>query len=407
MAINSTQIAKLAGVSRSTVSKVLHNYKGIPEETKQKVLQVVKEYDYRPNTMSQALRGICPKVIGVYFYEELTYSYLLKQELLFSHYNMALLNSIAIEAKKFGYTVVYELLYSTESDQAIASKINEAFDARKISCAAFVGLTDKAHFVAQIAKPERHIILLDKEEDTTSGVRCLFSNDFRSAELACEHLWKNGFTRLMHISGEQIKRSGVDRKEGYLSFMRKLKAHGQDTCEPCVILGSFSVENGYAAGERFIKEKLYETYNGVLCGCDMVAIGFLKYMRENAPQLVDHLGIIGFDNELVDQYFTPSLSTMAPNYRSFAHMIFDLEQNYEEFKGGMSLKLDHELIERDSSRPLARRNYKWIPTTAPVSMMANPLNTATSATTATTAKAAAATTATTAAATTALVDSGA
>ena len=52
--MNSTQIAKLAGVSRSTVSKVLHNYKGIPEETRQKVLKVIKEYDYKPNTMSQA-----------------------------------------------------------------------------------------------------------------------------------------------------------------------------------------------------------------------------------------------------------------------------------------------------------------------------------------------------------------
>lgn len=359
MAINSTQIAKLAGVSRSTVSKVLHNYKGIPERTKQKVLQVVKEYDYHPNTMSQALRGICLKVIGVYFYEELAYSYIPKQELLFSHYNMALLNSIAIEAKKFGYSVIYELLYSTEGDQAIANKINEAFDSRKISCAAFIGLTNKTHFVSQIAKIERHIILLDKEEDTTSGVRCLFSNDFRSAELACEHLWKNGFTRIMHIGGEQIKRSGIDRKEGYLSFMRKLKEQGHDSCESCVILGSFSLENGCTAGERFIKEKLYEIYNGVLCGCDMIAIGFLKYLRENAPHLVDHIGIIGFDNELVDQYSTPSVSTMAPNYRSFAHMIFDLEQNYEELKGGMSLKIDHELIERDSSRPLDKRHYRW------------------------------------------------
>ena len=87
----------------------------------------------------------------------------------------------------------------------------------------------------------------------------------------------------------------------------------------------------------------------------MIAIGFFKRLQEMRPDLIDQLGIIGFDNELVDQYFTPSISTMSPNYRSFAHMIFDLEQNYEEFKCGMTLRLDHVLVERDSSKPLEQR----------------------------------------------------
>ena len=92
----------------------------------------------------------------------------------------------------------------------------------------------------------------------------------------------------------------------------------------------------------------------------MIAIGFFKRLQEMRPDLIDQLGIIGFDNELVDLYVTPSISTMSPNYRSFAHMIFDLEQNYEEFKCGMTLRLDHDLVERDSSKPLEQRTTSLV-----------------------------------------------
>lgn len=360
LGMNSTQIAKLAGVSRSTVSKVLHNYKGIPEETRQKVLKVIKEYDYKPNTMSQALRGISPKVIALYFYERMNDPDAYRHDLGLINYNLSMLNAITMEAKKVGYSVVYELIFSYEGEKKIINMINEAFDSRKISSAVFVGLDSDANFIAEVARPDRHIIVLDKEEDTTTGVRCLFSSDFRSAERACEHLYGNGFTRIMHISGETTKLSGFDRRRGYMSFMHKLKAEQQLECEPLILGNKFGFEMGYAVGLQFIEERLYERYNGILCGCDMIAIGFFKRLQEMRPDLIDQLGIIGFDNELVDQYVTPSLSTMSPNYRSFAHMIFDLEQNYEEFKGGMTLKLDHVLIERDSSKPSEQRTTSRI-----------------------------------------------
>ena len=359
--MNSTQIAKLAGVSRSTVSKVLHNYKGIPEETRQKVLKVIKEYDYKPNTMSsQALRGISPKVIAIYFYERTNDPEAHRQDLGLITYNLSMLNAITMEARKVGYSVVYELIFSYDGEKKIVNMINEAFDSHKISSAVFVGLDSDAHFIAEVARPDRHIIVLDKEEDTTTGVRCLFSSDFRSAERACAHLYGNGFTRIMHIAGETTKLSGSDRRRGYMSFMHKLKAEQQLECEPLILGNRFGFETGYAVGLQFIEERLYERYNGILCGCDMIAIGFFKRLQEMRPDLIDQLGIIGFDNELVDLYVTPSISTMSPNYRSFAHMIFDLEQNYEEFKCGMTLRLDHDLVERDSSKPLEQRTTSLV-----------------------------------------------
>lgn len=352
--MNSTQIAKLAGVSRSTVSKVLHDYPDIPEETKQRVLDIIKKYNYKPNVASQALRGISPKVIGVYFSTSFD---LPSYARINSHYDSSLLTAIVLEAKRCGYTVMYDVILPEENEDEVVNSINDAFDSHRISCAVFIGLNDGSNFIPRIATNKRHIIVLDKTVDTSLGVRCLYSNDYNSAIRACEHLYDNGFTRLMHLGGDIEKLSGKLRRDGYFAACEKLKKeHGIDF-EPYVFEGRFSIESGYQAGRIFIENKLYERYDGIMCGCDMMGVGFIKCLREHAPELIEKIGLIGFDNETVDIYITPALSTMAPDYRNFARFIFDLEQNFELFKGGVSVKIEQDLIERDSSRPSHKRKY--------------------------------------------------
>ena len=64
--MKSNDIAKIAGVSRSTVSRVINNYPNVPEETRQKVLKVIEEYDYVPNASARMLAGAKNKVIGLF-----------------------------------------------------------------------------------------------------------------------------------------------------------------------------------------------------------------------------------------------------------------------------------------------------------------------------------------------------
>lgn len=356
--MNSTDIAKLAGVSRSTVSKVLHNYPDIPEETKRRVLEVIRKHNYKPNVASQALRGISPRVIGVYFLTRLNDGLF---ERINSHYDNSMLTCITVEAKKRGYTILYDVLVPSETEDDIVGSINDAFDSHRISAAVFIGLDDRATFIPRIASHDRHIIVLDKNVDTTKGVRCLYSNDFNSSIRACEHLYANGFTRILHLSGDLGKLSGQMRRDGYYKFCNRLRADNRPHFEPMILEGKFSIEHGYNSGRIFIENRLYERYDGIMCGCDMIGVGFMKYLREQSPELLDKVGVIGFDNETVDLFMTPALSTMAPDYRNFARLIFDLEQNFEQFKGGISVKIEQDLIERDSSRPFNRRLNRDIP----------------------------------------------
>lgn len=354
--MNSEQIAKLAGVSRSTVSKVLHDYRDVSPKTRQHVLAVMQENGYKPNVMSQALKGISPKVIGLYFYTRL---YNNKDPYEFkAHYDTALLASITLEAKKRGYAIMFELLLSSDNEKQIVNNINDAFDGRRICAAILVGLDDNSNFIDKIARYNRHIIVLDKEVDTLNGVRCIFSNDFNSARHATNHLFAQGFKNVMHISGDLKKLSGRERYLGYLDAMSRYNKEHNTDLKPYVHEGIFTHEHGYEAAREYMEKKLYETYDAVVCACDAIAIGFLKYLNEHCAQMINKVGLIGFDDEPMDLYVMPSISTMSVNFNSLARIIFDLEQNYEDHKGGLSIKFDHDLIERDSSRLDEHRSHK-------------------------------------------------
>ena len=350
--MNSEQIARIAGVSRSTVSKVLHNYPDIPEETKRKVLRVAAAYGYKPDVVPQLIKSSFTKTIGMYFFAKFEENIF---ERFNANYNIALLVSVTTEAKQRGYSVLFDVIDLTHGPEALLASINEDFNNKRISTAVFVGLDDDCGFISKLARPDRHIIVLDKEFDTSTGLRCLFSNDLSSAMRACQHLCDQGFMRIMHVAGDQRKLAGRKRKEGYLRAVGRINKEYELKLQPLILEGRFTIEHGYNSGKEFIEQRLYEQYDGVLCGSDMIGVGFIKCLNELKPELLTRVGIIGFDNEPEDVFVTPSLTTLAPDYRYFARMIFDLEQNYEEFKAGVSVKIEQQIFVRDSSLPREQR----------------------------------------------------
>lgn len=345
--MNSEQIAKLAGVSRSTVSKVLHNYPDIPEATRKRVLKVVQEHNYRPNTSAQALKGLSPRVISVYLY---TSDEINPQLEFSSNYNMSVLVNLAIETRKRGYALNVEVISKKDKPKDIITQVGESFKTRRTGTAVFVGLNDECEFIRDIIEMQHHVIVLDKIIDTTGGARSIFANDAKSAKYACNYLYKQGYESIMHVSGDIRKLSGQERYNGYLEAIR---AHGNN--EPKVLHGEFSYNDGYCNGQVFIKEKLYEKYDSILFGNDMMAHGFIDYLRESKPELIPITGMIGFDNDPLDLYKKPTLSTMAMDFANLAHIILNLEQNYEQYSGGISLNIDHQLISRDSTLPKGER----------------------------------------------------
>lgn len=79
--MNSSDIAKIAGVSRSTVSRVINNYPNVPEETREKVLRIIEEYDYVPHASARMLAGSKNRVIGLFIVDMVERTYGLKNRI--------------------------------------------------------------------------------------------------------------------------------------------------------------------------------------------------------------------------------------------------------------------------------------------------------------------------------------
>ena len=148
MTINSTKIEKLAGVTRSTLSKVINNYPDIPQSTKDKVMAIINENNYKPNIYAQVLKGIAPKVICIYIH--VSYKDAMKE--FNSHYMMTMLSNFVYEAEQIGYSISVEMVRANEDQKKILEKITNTFLEKRIEYAVFIGQTSDDTYIDELVK---------------------------------------------------------------------------------------------------------------------------------------------------------------------------------------------------------------------------------------------------------------
>src|SRR4030042_773890 len=190
--MNSKEIAKLAGVSRSTISKVVNNYAYISDETKRKVLEVVNKYGYVPHASARNLAGKSNKIIGVFI-----------------------------------------------------TGINNSRDFRVIESDYFspftiatVDYTDKYDYKILVLVIGKYIIINSK--------------NLEGAYKATKHLIEYGHREIAHICGDMNKYSGFKRLEGY---KKALNEEGLPIKEEYIVEGDFTEDSGYEAAKKLFSKK--------------------------------------------------------------------------------------------------------------------------------------------------------
>lgn len=290
-----------------------------------------------------------PKVISLYFYAD---KEVVPTKLEFgSNYNMALMSGVALEARRCGYSVNVDIITSDMDRNAIVSRVLDSFRSRQTGTAVFVGLNSTCNFINDIIDTglNHHVIVLDKHISTENGARCILSGDRASAVRACEYMKSQGYERVMHVTGDVRKLSGAERRNGYMQFIS-----GEDY-EPYVLNGDYSYRSGYMTAERYINDKAYEQYDAILFGSDIMAHGFIDRLLETHSHIIPVTGMVGFDNDPLDLYKRPRLSSMAMDFSNMAHIIMSLEENYEQYSGGITMQIDHQLIKRDTTKTKEER----------------------------------------------------
>ncbi len=301
--MNSSQIAKLAGVSRSTVSRVLNDYDNVPDETRKKIQAIIDEHGYTPNHSARTLAGKSNNIIGVFLADLDEGTRLYKWSGVNAPYNSELLANIISELKERGYLTLTYVITKEEEYK----NLSQYFDNRLIHGGIFVGFPYKTQIIEDFSKQDYNtafIDLFDTEDDIADKINIINCDNIYGGYEATKHLINHGHTKIAHISGDD-RLSSIHREKGFRQAMTENKLD-----DNLVIKGSYHEETAY---QETIK--LFENHKptAIFAGNDIMALGVIRALSELGLHVPSDVSVIGFDNIEVAEWASLKLTTFGVN----------------------------------------------------------------------------------------------
>lgn len=344
--INSTEIARLAGVSRSTVSRVVNDYPNVPEKTKEKVKKLIQQYNYYPNLSAQVLAGKRTRTIGLFLIDSGKVSTDMISNLLIAR--------VIETASLFGYYVLTHIIRDTRDEESIRSVL-ESFYQKRIDGGVFIGAANNEPLLEQLITEGFIVGVMDQEisaPDHFESNRIVINFDNESgANQAIDYLVSLNHTRIGSINGDLKRYSGPAKLKGFMNAMNK---HNLQLVDRWIISGEFTETSGYNAIHELIRLNGTDLPTAILAANDSVAFGAIQALSEHGLRVPDDISIIGFDDHALSSRYSPALTTVHVDFAELMHMLTSalinrIENDNKDFN---HLTLGTKLIVRDSCRRL-------------------------------------------------------
>ena len=324
---NIYDVAKLAGVSHQTVSRVLNGHVSIRPATKARVEAAAKELDYQPSMAARALVTKNTKMLG----------FLVGDTSLFGPAGW--LNALERQARLAGYYAI-TIALKNDSPESWADPIEHL---RRLGVEGVVCIAIKRGAVELVAAayPNTPIVGVDTED--VAGVDTVGIDNFAGAKLATDHLIELGHKSILHIAGPADSIEATARLEGYSDSMA---AAG---LKPNVIRGDWSSATGFRLGVDLNLE--LDKITAIFTANDHLALGLMKALRLRNIEMPGQVSIVGFDDMPEAPYFEPSLTTVIQQFNVIGEEAMDNLIN--RLTGKKSPKLEPtvpNLVVRESTR---------------------------------------------------------
>lgn len=325
-----SQVAKIAGVSVATISRVLNDSPLVTESTKKHVQKVIGELDYHPNVVARSLRSAKSRLllalvpnISNPFHAEIVHGI---NKVVYAHdYNLLLCETHGIREREDAF---FSMLKQKIVDGILA--IDPAVSADNL-----------------LEYGARYPIIQCCEYKTTPDLPYVVIDDEEGAFAAVSHLIATGCRRIAMVNASGPFGFARLRREGYL---RALQSHGLAPDPDLVIEYDIGGDNGEMVAKRLMA--LSEQADGVFFDYDVIAVGAQRALIEAGIRVPEDISIVGFDGSDMTLICTPTLTTIAqPAYQiglKSAEMLFTLldGKSLEQRK----VILDFELKIRQSTR---------------------------------------------------------
>ncbi len=326
-------IAQDLGVSLMTVSKALRSHSDISEETRQRVLQRMRELNYQPDWIARSMVTRRTYLVG-----------LVMPDLMHSFF-AEVATAVARKLQPLGYQVVVS---NTMEDAAVERRNLEVLTARKMDGLIIASAQRPGQTEAFEALDRSGIayVLVDR---MLAGVNANYVGvrDQDLGIMATEHLISQGARRIAHIRGPSVS-TGTGRLRGY---RKSLERHGVKYRPEYVVPGQSGDSGGYDAMQQLLK--LDPRPDGVFCYNDPVAAGAIKAVLEAGLRVPEEIAIIGAGNVHYSDLLRVPLSTVDQSSSQIGERAAELLAECMEAKKRPAPKrvlIPPRLVIRDSSR---------------------------------------------------------
>lgn len=299
MRVTIKEVAKLAGVSPSTVSRVLTDHPKISQATKDRVWKAMKELDYHPNVTARKLATNATKTIGLLLPNDVK---LLAENPFF----IQVLTGITTYAQSKGY---YIMLTNADSSEGEIDALRHLFRSNLIDGVIMTVVREDDKCVEFLQEGKHPYVVIGKPNDTDSTL-WVDNDNFQAMYEMVNHLIKLGNQKIAFIGGSSELTVTKNRRSGYEMALTNRGLH----LEEDLIKGvKFSEAGGYAAAKELLETTQFDA---IATTDDLIAVGALKALKDSN---IENITVTGFNNTPVGKYQTPPLLTVEINAVELGH----------------------------------------------------------------------------------------
>jgi len=287
--VNIKTVAKKAGVSTATVSRVMRDYPGVREGTRKKVLNAVSKLNYEINAIARSLRQNRTHTVGVIVGNVL------------SQFYSIIAKSVEDIANKAGYNLI---LCNGDENPEKELRYLEVLKSNRVDGIILTPTGKNAEYINWLIESGTKLVLLDRLID---GVDCdaVLVDNKNGAYSAVKHLIEQGYKKIAIINGYLDRTTGRDRLDGYL---KALKEAGIPKNNSLIKIGDFKKSSGINLS-RSLLENPNRPEAIFIANIDMT-LGALLTIKDMGLKIPDDIGIVGFDDPDWDLIIDPPLTAV-------------------------------------------------------------------------------------------------
>lgn len=327
-----SDIAKLANVSESTVSRALRNNSLVSQATRDRVQEIARQHNFKVNAAARNLRLQRTNTIAVIVMFDNHTGQSISDPFL-----LEILGTIADELSEYDYDMLLTTTRSSGSDWN-----NYYLESKRADGLLIIGQGDDKQRITDLMRHNIPFVVWGGSD--AQDFTCIASDNVSGAEKAVTHLLEQGCKRIVFLGDNHHEE--IDQR--LIGYKNAHKTAGCPVDENLVIETDFTSSDGYKKVESLLAEGC--EFDGIFAVSDAIAVGAMKCLQENAVAIPEQVAVVGFDDVAMAEFVTPSLTTVRQQTKTGGQLLVKTLMQKINKEDSRSVSLDAELVVRQSSQ---------------------------------------------------------